>query len=321
MPARARLAFSALVVVLAGVAFAGSAPWEAVARPLVPVPAAAPAPLPAQAPARVNANAHAHVPTRPSAPVLELEGLEYLDFHKGDGSRTLLPSGCDEFRDPRTRNRTVLRFPDTDYRDARVTVDGNSVIVVVEGTRERVTTAFFRVRGEDCFEGVRAILFADGRTVDDAGDVRVNLVGGPRRDVLRGGDDHETLQGFEGDDDLYGYDGDDRLEGGEGDDDLMGDLGDDTYVFEGAFGADVVEDRDEAPGHDVAEFTDLGVRDVLFFRDGEDLLVERRRDARDRVRFRWWFRSPAGSRYDYRIETLRFLDADLDPREVRDLAR
>lgn len=82
-------------------------------------------------------------------------------------------------------------------------------------------------------------------------------------DTLIGGSDNDTLNGGVGNDTLYGGRENDVLNGGGGDDRLSGDLGDDTltggsetdtFVFSGAFGADVVTDFDVASLTEVISF-------------------------------------------------------------------
>jgi hypothetical protein len=79
------------------------------------------------------------------------------------------------------------------------------------------------------------------------------LIGGNSTDTLIGGAGADTLSGGNGKDSLSGGDGNDRLDGGNGDDTLNGGAGDDTltggngadrFVFDYAFGHDVITDFD-----------------------------------------------------------------------------
>ena len=102
----------------------------------------------------------------------------------------------------------------------------------------------------------------------------------PQNTVLNGssGDDRiegtqvgETLNGLDGDDVLLGYGGNDTLNGGEGDDILAGGEGADTYVFSGQFGSD----RIYADGQDSMVFEDARIDDLIFGREGDNMLVIR----------------------------------------------
>ena len=102
----------------------------------------------------------------------------------------------------------------------------------------------------------------------------------PQNTVLNGssGDDRiegtqagETLNGLDGDDVLLGYGGNDTLNGGEGDDILAGGEGADTYVFSGQFGSD----RIYADGQDSMVFEDARIDDLIFGREGDNMLIIR----------------------------------------------
>lgn len=108
-----------------------------------------------------------------------------------------------------------------------------------------------------------------------------NVEGTETADVITGDGSDNTLSGLKGDDRLYGLDGVDYLHGGggadslyggadhdllvgqEGDDLLIGGAGSDTFVFEGAFGRDVLTTTQPGTPEDVSEYD----HDVLLFND------------------------------------------------------
>lgn len=78
-----------------------------------------------------------------------------------------------------------------------------------------------------------------------AGDGDDSVLGGGGDDMLHGGDGNDVIRGGGGDD---------TIKGGEGDDMLLGDKGVDEFVFEGAFGDDVIKRFDE--DMDILSFVD-----------------------------------------------------------------
>jgi len=89
-----------------------------------------------------------------------------------------------------------------------------------------------------------------------------------------GGNDH--LDGGSGNDDLFGGYGNDLLVGGIGEDELEGGLGRDVYRFALGDGNDRVLDTDSTQQNDSRiEFSEgIGLGNVQFHRDGQDLLIE-----------------------------------------------
>ena len=82
------------------------------------------------------------------------------------------------------------------------------------------------------------------------------IFGYARNDKLYGGSGNDHLFGGQDNDELFGGYGQDVLNGGEGNDFLYGDSGNDEFVFEGDFGADVIE-----------ECSAEGEIDTLFFKE------------------------------------------------------
>lgn len=88
----------------------------------------------------------------------------------------------------------------------------------------------------------------------------------------------DRLEGGEGNDGLYSQEGRDWLEGGAGADTLSGGDGDDTYLFQGVFGTDRIDNYavDAESAVDILLFQDLRLVDLNFSRDGyngRDLLI------------------------------------------------
>jgi Ca2+-binding RTX toxin-like protein len=138
---------------------------------------------------------------------------------------------------------------------AHETVDGNQDAGAVNGSNENDTLqgsssndSIYGNAGNDRLIGGAGDdrLFGGSGYDDLEGDaVGIELWGtfGHSRPVSRSSND-DTLKGGEGDDFLVGGAGNDRLEGEEGNDHLSGGLDSDIFVFEGAFGHDVIADFD-----------------------------------------------------------------------------
>lgn len=87
------------------------------------------------------------------------------------------------------------------------------------------------------------------------------LSGGDYNDSRYGRGHDDYLDGGDGRDILSGGDGDDRLEGGAGNDILRGDDGHHNYVFQGAFGVDVLRGFGEG---DTLKFQGITYEDLHF---------------------------------------------------------
>lgn len=118
--------------------------------------------------------------------------------------------------------------------------------------------------------------YCDGGSGDDF------ILGANGADTLIGGVGDDTLNGEEGSDVLYGGSGSDRLWGGTGDDEYRHYLGDG--------GIDTIND-DKTPagytgyggGTDILRIFDAGGADLVFFVDGNNLLVTDQFDMGDGV--------------------------------------
>ena len=113
------------------------------------------------------------------------------------------------------------------------------------------------------------------------GDQNDMLDGGDGNDFLFGGTGIDNLSGGAGNDTLIGRGGFDVLNGGEGDDILSGGFNADVFVFEGAFGNDIITDFSATSD---AEDIDLsGVASIVNFTDllnnhatqvGSDVIID-----------------------------------------------
>ena len=130
--------------------------------------------------------------------------------------------------------------------------DGNSFILKVAGTSDRITILNGLSSENNRIEHVR---FADGTDWSFA-DLVAKAMAITGDQTINGTGDADVLIGGAGNDSLYGQGGDDTLTGGAGNDFLRGGDGNDTYRFSRGFGQDVVSDAgwSYASGNDVIEF-------------------------------------------------------------------
>jgi len=84
-----------------------------------------------------------------------------------------------------------------------------------------------------------------------------DLIGGADHDLLKGGRGNDLLDGGDGHDELFGGSGQDILIGGAGSDVMLGGAGADTFVFDGAFGHDVIGDFKTGPNLEAADVLDF----------------------------------------------------------------
>lgn len=112
----------------------------------------------------------------------------------------------------------------------------------------------------------------EAMTGDNGSDTVAGLAGA---DTLAGGNGADELLGGAGIDRLSGDNGADTLNGGAGDDVLTGGLGGDRFVFEGAFGRDVVTDfgNDDRIQLDDAQFADLAAVLAKSAQAGDDVVI------------------------------------------------
>lgn len=89
---------------------------------------------------------------------------------------------------------------------------------------------------------------------------------------------------------LKGGNGNDTLNGGKGNDILQGDLGNDKYIFDANFGSDNILDFDKTAGNtDTITFTTLGINDLSFSREGDNLKVTQKSDSNNSININHWY--------------------------------
>ncbi|WP_424986112.1 choice-of-anchor I family protein [Microbulbifer sp. S227A] len=106
------------------------------------------------------------------------------------------------------------------------------------------------------------ILGGKGSDVIDGGAGNDVILAGARRDDIKGGDGNDLIKGGTGND---------TIEGGAGNDLLIGGNGDDTFVFDGAFGADVM--RGFNPDQDDLVFHNLDAGDLTVESSGQHTVI------------------------------------------------
>ena len=116
------------------------------------------------------------------------------------------------------------------------------------------------------------------RITASVGDDELN--GNEGDDVAFGNDGNDTLNGNDGDDALLGGAGSDTLNGGAGNDRLTGGQDDDTFIFEDAFGDDILLDFDEGDLIDVSGLVGVSsINDLEFTQDGNNTIITVNGDA------------------------------------------
>lgn len=91
-------------------------------------------------------------------------------------------------------------------------------------------------------------------------------------DSISGSLADDYINGSSGNDTLLGGAGNDQLIGGAGNDDLYGGTGDDFYFVSGVFGSDYVFENANEGADDRVVFNDITLDNVLYGRDGNDLI-------------------------------------------------
>lgn len=138
------------------------------------------------------------------------------------------------------------------------------------------------------------------------------LYGDNKNNTLSGGNGNDLLIGGAGNDKLYAGSGNDTLIGGTGNDYMEGGAGNDTYVFSKGHGQDtILEDGSSAAGSDTIQFTDVSLSEVVFQKDGYDLIISGYNDG-DSIRVQNFFYSSY-----YEIENFVFKDQSVTLAELR----
>jgi Ca2+-binding RTX toxin-like protein len=160
-------------------------------------------------------------------------GTDLITFNRGDGQDLLaLNSGATLYND-------VLQFgAGIAPTDIDVSVSGNSVVLSLRGSTDRITIAGFYnpvagVIGSNIGgapTAVQQIRFANGTTWTTDNLKAIVFAGTTGDDTLQGSYLDDALNGGAGNDTLYGYNGNDLLDGGTGSNWLDGGAGNDTLT-------------------------------------------------------------------------------------------
>ena len=215
----------------------------------------------------------------------------------------------------------VLELYDVASTDVRVNRVGNDLILLRQGSSDRITLSNYF--NDDVFgpEAVEEIRFSDqlwrplqvlemlrnGTSGND------NLIGTPLDDTLDGGQGDDLLNGGGGNDLLLGGAGNDTLEGSQGFDTLVGGTGNDTYRITGSWGQVLIDELPVLEGGFDAIELDVAASDVMFSRAGNDLILSRRGSS-DQIIVRSYFNPDVFAAEA--IEEIRFADQVLRPLQV-----
>ena len=231
------------------------------------------------------------------------DGNDVYVFGKGSGQDTIYTY------DAAAGKVDTLKLTALNASDITVKLDGNDLLILVNGTNDRARIQNFYSATTSAYQ-LDKILFADGTSWNTAtinaklllgtteGDYLYGyasndsisglggndtlygvagndtLDGGAGADVLYSDAGDDSLLGGSGNDTLYGSAGNDTLDGGAGNDYLSGDAGNDVYVFGKGSGQDTIYTYDATAGKvDTLKLTALNATDITVKLDGNDLLV------------------------------------------------
>ncbi|VAV97404.1 Alkaline phosphatase, partial [hydrothermal vent metagenome] len=159
-------------------------------------------------------------------------------------------------------NYDIVRNPDSSFTVSRG--DLSSTVMNVEKASFAGILYSFEDLAPTMINGVLIGSAGANRINGDASDEIIDGLAG--NDTLKGNDGADTLYGGTGNDYLYGGAGNDTLIGGAGNDRLYGEAGSDTFVFDGAFGDDIISGFAAGAGSDdVIDLT--GVSSLNSFAD------------------------------------------------------
>lgn len=230
------------------------------------------------------------------------EGSDVYQFTLGDGQDSInnydLSSGRFD----------ILEFSSgIDPAGVRATRLNNNLILVIDGTNDRITiTNYFTSDGSGGYQ-LDQIRFADGTiwTVDTIKPmVQIPTTGNDNLYGYAGSDD---LAGLAGNDLIYGYGGDDVLDGGLGNDSLSGGAGSDIYLFNSGDGQDTIDNYDAGSARfDVLQLGQgIDSSSVMARRSGANLVLTFS-GSTDKITITNYFdQDAAGS---YRLDEIRFAD-------------
>lgn len=212
-------------------------------------------------------------------------GNDTYIFSKGDGIDEVVNYAIDG-----ASTTDIIRFTNVDSMDADFYRQGNDLIITYsEDFSDRIhLTNFFRGK----LYAVNRIEFTD--YTYDAADLIYLMQNEPN-----------TYFGTGGNDRIKGSSGDDVFIGGKGDDVITGGGGNDLYIFSKGDGIDQVINYSfyGARTADRVQFTDVSADEAVFFRNGNDLIIEYARNGSDQVHLTDFFR---GARYE--VNMIEFTD-------------
>ena len=199
-------------------------------------------------------------------------GNDIYRWGRGDGNDSINDYDSTDRYDDAHQDRLIFG-EDIVASDLSWQRSGNHLTFTLLDTGESITVNnyfladYYKIEGAELFDG----------TVLDLAQIELDvrtLTGSEAGETLSGFETDDTLLGHGGNDNLYGESGNDELIGGAGNDTLSGDAGNDTYVFGTGFASDIVNNYDSQAGRvDVAKFDDIGVEDLWFSRDGNNLQI------------------------------------------------
>jgi Ca2+-binding RTX toxin-like protein len=175
-------------------------------------------------------------------------GSDTYLFGVGSGNDTVNEAWYDAGTD-------VVKLKNLTPADVQFTQDGSDLVIkiIASGEQIRVNAQF---DGSAPY-GVEQVLFSDNTTWDRAQIAAASWV-----------------RGTSGNDTISGTGGDDKFDGGAGDDTLSGRSGSDTYAFGVGSGNDAISEAWYDGGTDTVKLVGLSQADVLFTKDGNDLLIQ-----------------------------------------------
>ena len=184
--------------------------------------------------------------------------------------------------------------------------DSDLVIGFGEGEILTVKNYYFS-EGIDSYK-IDFIEFSDG-TIWDRHRIKEETltIGTDRDDLINGYQDvSNKIFGRAGDDRITGGDNDDVIDGEAGNDVINGGKGNDTFIFQGQFGHDIINQDDSSESRsDIVKFTDRGLESVSSIEQiGTDLVL--RFTERSSTTFKNYFHGDE----IYKVDRFEFFDGD-----------
>jgi Ca2+-binding RTX toxin-like protein len=252
-------------------------------------------------------------------------GNDTYIFNKGDGNDTIYINKTDKYQAPWGSwiftEKAKLVFGDGITKDDLDFIkENNDLIIKIQNNNDsiRIKDYFTTTRWIGWWRfypvnhKIDEIVFSDGTKLSSK-EIEYHgfkVIGTSEDDYLAGYIGNDILIGYEGDDTLFANVGDDILIGGPGNDWLYGDDGSDTYIFNKGDGQDEIYETwyDDPNKIDKIKFGERITKDdVVFRRDGEDLIVEIKNSS-DRIII---FNQFDGSEGSPKIDIFEFSDGTI----------